>query len=74
MPNITPKYNSSQALLGGWPFSASAGDGNLGNRAGAEIDAREPSVSQESVSSEKGKAASRLSKAQARVNSSGRLS
>jgi hypothetical protein len=39
---ITPSYSSSLALLGGWPFSTVAGDGNLGNTAPAEILAREP--------------------------------
>lgn len=37
---ITPNYNPSMALIGGWPWSQTAGDGNLGNKAAKESNAQ----------------------------------
>jgi len=37
---ITPTYSNSLALLGGWPFSSTAGDGFIKNEAPRESNAQ----------------------------------
>jgi hypothetical protein len=39
---IVPNYNPSMALLGGFPWVSTAGDGNLGNNASNESNAQNP--------------------------------
>lgn len=46
---ITPSYNPSMALLGGWPFSQTAGDGNLGNKGAHESNAQNPPVNADAI-------------------------
>jgi hypothetical protein len=46
---IVPNFNPSLALLGGWPFSQTAGDGFLGNKGAKESNAQNPPSNPDAV-------------------------